>query len=151
MALRASDADRERVATMLRDSYMEGRLDDAEFQERLEKTYVGKTLAELAVLTADLPVRTEAAASTPMPVEGPSLAVAARERILRYVIIMGFLVAIWAATGRHGSFWPIWPIVIGGFFTALSILNMERSGLRRRQRWADRYRRIEERTRGKDE
>jgi hypothetical protein len=54
--LRASDADRERVAEVLRDALAEGRLDMAEFEERLEQTYRARTYGELAPITRDLPV-----------------------------------------------------------------------------------------------
>ncbi|MEU5363111.1 DUF1707 domain-containing protein [Streptomyces sp. NPDC005925] len=53
--LRASDADRERVAEILRDALAEGRLDMEEFEERLETTYTARTYAELAPVTRDLP------------------------------------------------------------------------------------------------
>ncbi|MDX3576169.1 DUF1707 domain-containing protein [Streptomyces sp. FL07-04A] len=53
--LRASDADRERVAEVLRDAVAEGRLDMAEFEERLEQTYAARTYRELAPITRDLP------------------------------------------------------------------------------------------------
>ncbi|MFI9339774.1 DUF1707 domain-containing protein [Streptomyces sp. NPDC052773] len=54
--LRASDADRERVAEVLRDALAEGRLDMAEFEERLDATYRARTYGELAPITRDLPV-----------------------------------------------------------------------------------------------
>ncbi|MGW1268595.1 DUF1707 SHOCT-like domain-containing protein [Streptomyces sp. NPDC002491] len=53
--LRASDADRERVAEVLRDAVAEGRLDMTEFEERLEQTYAARTYRELAPITRDLP------------------------------------------------------------------------------------------------
>ncbi|MGI5139729.1 MULTISPECIES: DUF1707 SHOCT-like domain-containing protein [unclassified Streptomyces] len=53
--LRASDADRERVAEVLRDALAEGRLDMEEFEERLEATYKARTYGELAPITRDLP------------------------------------------------------------------------------------------------
>ncbi|MGW2249004.1 DUF1707 domain-containing protein [Kitasatospora sp. NPDC001660] len=53
--MRASDADRERVAELLRDAYAEGRLDVDEHAERIEAAYAAKTLGELAPLTRDLP------------------------------------------------------------------------------------------------
>ncbi|GAA0907149.1 DUF1707 SHOCT-like domain-containing protein [Streptomyces thermoalcalitolerans] len=53
--LRASDADRERVAEQLRDALAEGRLDMTEFEERLEAAYKARTYGELAPLTRDLP------------------------------------------------------------------------------------------------
>ncbi|OAH15167.1 hypothetical protein STSP_15470 [Streptomyces jeddahensis] len=59
--LRASDADRERVAEHLRDALAEGRLDMAEFEERLEATYNARTYGELVPLTRDLPVGAAAA------------------------------------------------------------------------------------------
>ncbi|MFG2308424.1 DUF1707 domain-containing protein [Streptomyces sp. NPDC048566] len=54
-ALRASDADRERVAERLRDALAEGRLDMEEFEERLEAAYTARTYGELAPITRDLP------------------------------------------------------------------------------------------------
>ncbi|MCH5671723.1 DUF1707 SHOCT-like domain-containing protein [Streptomyces gilvus] len=62
--LRASDADRERVAEVLRDALAEGRLDMEEFEERLEATYKARTYGELTPITRDLPV----AGVTPPPV-----------------------------------------------------------------------------------
>ncbi|MFI1730255.1 DUF1707 domain-containing protein [Streptomyces acidicola] len=53
--LRASDADRERVAEQLRDALAEGRLDMEEFEERLDATYKARTYGELAPITRDLP------------------------------------------------------------------------------------------------
>lgn len=52
--LRASDADRERVAGILRDAVAEGRLDMAEFEERLDATYQARTYGELVPITRDL-------------------------------------------------------------------------------------------------
>ncbi|WP_055691720.1 DUF1707 SHOCT-like domain-containing protein [Streptomyces prasinus] len=54
--LRASDADRERVAAVLRDAVAEGRLDMEEFEERLDATYKARTYRELEPITRDLPV-----------------------------------------------------------------------------------------------
>jgi Domain of unknown function (DUF1707) len=54
-SLRASDDDRERVATVLRDGYSHGRLDLDELQQRLDSAYAAKTLTDLSHLTADLP------------------------------------------------------------------------------------------------
>ncbi|MCX5169301.1 DUF1707 SHOCT-like domain-containing protein [Streptomyces antibioticus] len=62
--LRASDADRERVAEILRDALAEGRLDMSEFEERLEQTYQARTYGELTPITRDLP----APGVTPPPV-----------------------------------------------------------------------------------
>ena len=53
--LRASDADRDRVADQLREALAEGRLTAEEHAERIETVYSAKTYAELAPLLADLP------------------------------------------------------------------------------------------------
>ncbi|MFE9684282.1 DUF1707 domain-containing protein [Streptomyces sp. NPDC006285] len=53
--LRASDADREQVAEVLREAVAEGRLDMDEFGERLEATYKARTYGELEPITRDLP------------------------------------------------------------------------------------------------
>ncbi|WP_324605633.1 DUF1707 SHOCT-like domain-containing protein [Streptomyces sp. NRRL S-350] len=55
--LRVSDADRERVAELLRDAYAEGRLDADEHAERIEAAYAAKTFGDLVPLTRDLPAR----------------------------------------------------------------------------------------------
>ncbi|RCG31470.1 DUF1707 domain-containing protein [Sphaerisporangium album] len=52
--LRASDDDRERVVTVLREAVVDGRLTQLEHEERVERVYSARTLGELVVLTADL-------------------------------------------------------------------------------------------------
>ena len=52
--VRASDADRDRVADVLCAAARDGRLTADEFDERLEAALSSRTLGELAVLTADL-------------------------------------------------------------------------------------------------
>jgi hypothetical protein len=53
--LRASHADRERAADVLKAAFAEGRLSSDEFEERTGQAYRSRTYAELAALTADLP------------------------------------------------------------------------------------------------
>ena len=53
--IRASDADRDRTAELLREHLAAGRLTQEEFSERLDKAYAAKTLGELDELLADLP------------------------------------------------------------------------------------------------
>lgn len=53
--LRASDADREHVADILRNAFAEGRLDNAEVDERLAAVWDAKTRESLAPLIRDLP------------------------------------------------------------------------------------------------
>jgi hypothetical protein len=53
--IRASDDDRDRAATLLREHHAVGRLTAEEFNERLDKVYAAKTMGELDGLLADLP------------------------------------------------------------------------------------------------
>jgi Domain of unknown function (DUF1707) len=53
--LRASDDDRDRTASLLREHHAAGRLDAEEFNERLDKTFAAKTVGELDDLLSDLP------------------------------------------------------------------------------------------------
>jgi len=54
-SLRASDADRERVAVSLRDHAVAGRLTTEELDARTGRALVARTRGELAALLADLP------------------------------------------------------------------------------------------------
>jgi hypothetical protein len=53
--LRASDAERTEVADRLSRHYQDGRLDQAEFNERLDRAMNAKTRADFTGLFADLP------------------------------------------------------------------------------------------------
>ena len=53
-ALRASDADRDRVIELLRAAVADGRLNPAEFDERLDAALAARTIDALFPLTADL-------------------------------------------------------------------------------------------------
>jgi hypothetical protein len=65
--MRASDADRERVAEVLRTAASEGRLHLDELDERLAAVYAARTYAELEPITHDLPAaRGGAAAARPV-------------------------------------------------------------------------------------
>ncbi|MFJ8192926.1 DUF1707 domain-containing protein [Streptomyces sp. NPDC096094] len=64
--LRASHADRDQVVDVLSGAAGDGRLTAEELDERVEAALTARTLGELAVLTADLPV---------VPVGGPAVEV----------------------------------------------------------------------------
>ena len=63
--LRASDADRDRVAAELRDHLVAGRLTLEEFSERVGAAHDARTLGELEELTRDLPATGSAASEPP--------------------------------------------------------------------------------------
>jgi hypothetical protein len=54
--MRASTADRERAVDVLKAAFAEGRLDQSEYADRVGLVYASRTYAELAGVTADLPV-----------------------------------------------------------------------------------------------
>lgn len=54
-AMRASHADRERAIDVLKAGFSEGRLGQAEYEQRLTRATHAQTYAELSVLIADLP------------------------------------------------------------------------------------------------
>ena len=62
--LRASDADRDRVLDILKAAFVQGRLIKDELDLRAGQTLASRTYAELAAITADIPVA---------PVEPPPL------------------------------------------------------------------------------
>jgi len=53
--IRVGDAEREAVASQLREHYADGRLTLEELNERLDQAFAAKTRAELATVTRDLP------------------------------------------------------------------------------------------------
>jgi hypothetical protein len=69
--IRASDADRDRVVSLLREHHAEGRLTAEEFHQRLDRALEARTLGELDELLADLPgidlYRLPAAGIRPVP------------------------------------------------------------------------------------
>lgn len=60
--IRASDADRDRIADILREAMAEGRLTAEEHGERVDAVYRAKTVGELEPLVRDLPAPGGAAA-----------------------------------------------------------------------------------------
>ncbi|MCC3767222.1 DUF1707 domain-containing protein, partial [Streptomyces sp. UNOC14_S4] len=61
--MRASDAERERIAEVLREALAEGRLDMEEFGQRVDAAYKARTHAELEPLVRDLPAAGSGAGS----------------------------------------------------------------------------------------
>ncbi len=72
--LRASDADRDQVATLLSTAYAEGRLSKDEHDERLDELMRAKTFDDLIPLTSDL-VPATPSASAPAPAQTSNVAI----------------------------------------------------------------------------
>ncbi|WP_432155501.1 MULTISPECIES: DUF1707 and DUF4190 domain-containing protein [unclassified Streptomyces] len=66
----ASHADRERAVDVLRAGFSEGRLQQSEFEKRVARAYEARTVAELSMLVADLPVGPLSVQPAVPPVQG---------------------------------------------------------------------------------
>jgi Domain of unknown function (DUF1707) len=66
----ASDADRDTAAGLLSEAFAEGRLTADEHSERARAAYAARSWAELARLTADLPIPADGAAGRPAATPG---------------------------------------------------------------------------------
>jgi hypothetical protein len=147
--LRASDAEREKFATIVREAVGEGRLDITEGDARLAALYAARFRDELGPFVADLPAGQEAQRTTTrgrwsdQPGWAPDGAPPSpweRRRGYRYgrhhggvpgaiahtsfvVLVAGLLTLLWLVSATH-FFWPAIPL----FFLVL--------GLGRHWRWA---------------
>ena len=108
--IRASDADRDRVATLLREHHAAGRLSAEEFHERMERALDAKTLGELDELLTDLP------AIDLYRLPDASLPPHYRRQIPG---AGSFQAATWAAglTWGHGRFSPVWAAAWGSWLS----------------------------------
>ncbi|NKY86196.1 DUF1707 domain-containing protein [Nocardia veterana] len=108
--VRASDADREKIVEQLRSAMNEGRLNLAEFDDRVQQVYAARTYGELAPILSDLPAvhaeRQRAPRSRTVP---PWVLI----MWTPWVFVNVLCLVIWAATGA-GYFWPFWVAVPWG-------------------------------------
>ena len=108
---RIADADRDRVSQHLRVAYGEGRITEAELEERLTTVYEARTASELNVVVADLPVppisvnRPPSAPPAPVPTAKQSFHLEAAAPLLMPPIIC---TVIYLMTNAGGYFWPMW-------------------------------------------
>ncbi|RIQ21280.1 DUF1707 SHOCT-like domain-containing protein [Jiangella rhizosphaerae] len=128
---RASDADRELVAEDLRDAFSEGRLDNDEYERRIQAVWESRTYGELDRLTADLPQPLQRERRRAEEEQQKAVAERRKRELREYLdewqawagaaVIM---IAIWGissiASGELRNFWPIWPIGIWGVILLVS-------------------------------
>jgi hypothetical protein len=141
--LRAADADRAAVATVLGEHMAAGRLTLDEYDERLARAYAAKTYGELEQLTADLPPTTPVSRPAPQPTAphtriDPALVAAHggwggdphswRAWLTTSLIVL----TIWAATSlanwEFSYFWPVWVIAPWGAVLLARTLTGGRDG-----------------------
>jgi hypothetical protein len=105
--LRVSDAERDAVVTELGEHFGQGRLDQAEFDERVTKALSARTGRDLGGLLADLPpAREDSSALQPgTRLPGPLLLVP--------LLTAAILIAGIAAGGAYHLWvaWPLWWLV----------------------------------------
>lgn len=101
--MRISDADRHKVAEVLREAAGQGRLDFDELDERLEATFNAKTYADLVPITIDLH-GPEPASSAPVP--RPAAGVPAMPGHASSIAIMGDCKrrGAWQVPAHHSAF-----------------------------------------------
>ncbi|MCF6376624.1 DUF1707 domain-containing protein [Nocardioides KLBMP 9356] len=111
--MRVSDADRQRVAEVLREAAGEGRLDLDELDERLDLTFAAKTYGDLVPITLDLqstgPVTPPAAAPVRRTSSGlPAVGHASSTAIMGEVKRQG----VWSVPENHSAFALMGSVVI---------------------------------------
>jgi Flp pilus assembly protein TadB len=115
--IRASDADRDATADLLRRHHAEGRIDPEEFQERIDHCYKAKTVGELDELVTDLPREHDRRSARRFYRRWPIPLVP--------VLIAVFVISV--ATWHHAGFGLLWLIPL--FFLIRMFV------CRRYQRW----------------
>jgi Domain of unknown function (DUF1707) len=103
-SLRASHADRERVIDVLKAAFVQGRLTGDELDARLARALGSRTYAELAAVTADLPVALIIAQLPARPARAQASANRAVRSGRRMISVAATLAAgAWAAAWLIGS------------------------------------------------
>lgn len=130
--IRASDVDRDRVTSLLREHHAAGRLTAEEFHERMERALDARTVGELDELMSDLPAidlyqLPDASLRRAPPRGGQSLLPAdspaghaspvrlspGTVAVGAWAVVTSALVAIWAvaAVVGGGTWFPWWAVI----------------------------------------
>jgi hypothetical protein len=120
--MRVSDAERAEVADRLSHHFGDGRLDEAEFNERVDRAMKAKTRADFAGLFDDLPGEDPFTASAPTGGGAPRPAMAPpppnwpSRRRLRHPVLTVVLVVILVSALSHAAvpfffFGPPWLLI----------------------------------------
>lgn len=110
--LRVSDAERDVVVAELGEHFQAGRLDQAEFDERVTQALTARTGRDLDVLLADLPPAQDAPSAAPSDQRRPRLP--SLVPFLVPLLFVAILIAGSAAGGWHHRWaggWAPWPLL----------------------------------------
>lgn len=117
--IRASDAERDQFVQELGRHLGAGRLDLAEYDDRVAQVYKSATREELKAVLADLPATSPARAATP----GRRFPIWQRIEASAWLGVSVLVLVIWAAislgVGEFTYFWPMW--VIGPWGAVLAV------------------------------
>jgi hypothetical protein len=130
-AVRASDADRDRAVTQLRQHLIEGRLTAEEFSDRVDQAFAARTTADVEHALRELPH---------LPYKGTTAAVPERSgsphepdrtsqrrglavHAVTYAAVNALLIAIWLVSSIAerdvNGFWPVWVLLGWGIGLAV--------------------------------
>ena len=124
--IRASDADRDRTAALLREHHAAGRLTAEEFHDRMERALQAKTLGELDELLADLPAielyrlphesmrRSPPGTRQSLVPNDPTRFTPGTVAMGAWAAVTSALVAIWAVAAAvgGGTWFPWWAVIV---------------------------------------
>lgn len=113
--VRASDAEREHVARILRAAAGEGLLALGEADDRLAALYASRWRSELSPLTADLSDGGQALLENTAEARHAARA-GLRRHALTVAVVAVVLLTVWVLTDAD-FFWPVWPLA----FMTLSV------------------------------
>jgi hypothetical protein len=119
--LRVSDAERAEVADLLSKHYADGRLDQAEFEQRMDLAMHAKTYADLNGLFTDLPQAEPTSSAGPSaPARYPANDHPVRPAGRGLALIA--LIVVIAITAGHAFAWPFTPWVWFGPWLWIALL-----------------------------
>jgi Domain of unknown function (DUF1707) len=138
--MRASDAERDAIVADLGQHFQDGRLDHAEFDQRVTDALAAKTRGHLATLLADLPPAVPApAGQVPHGRPGQPGPLGGRPRVLAFLPLALAVLLITAAASHgwhHGGAggWPYAPFGFLWLVVPVLAVRLWIRGTRRRQR-----------------
>jgi hypothetical protein len=109
VSLRASDADREAVAELLRHAAVEGRLEPEELEDRLHAALRARTYGDLQRLLTDLPAKPlawERPRSDAVPAARTALSVA-----IWLVLTLAVVAVVLIVAALMAAWWILWALV----------------------------------------
>jgi hypothetical protein len=131
-SMRASDADREIVRTLLADSFADGRLTREEYDDRLNTLYGSRTLGEVSSLVTDL-VPLDGSPTAPAPLRRADMRTRGarkwrkdvEESFAAFLVPSLICTVIWIAVTSGGFFWPVFPMLFLGINLVKTVVQRE--------------------------